>query len=237
MYIYTRANFARPPVAQLPGYKKASVAVKFNPVLFDLRPGVGSSNAGTPARIEQENKSQEIKTATLEKSAEGIMDVDISGPVPAPADRTPLLTPVNTQSQSNIIAPAPRLPVDVSFNLSNSPALSPMDLRPPTPAASRPGTPVATTSQTPAPSGTLKTGSVFALPYRMLFAVVTMDAVAIYDTQQSSPICMLTKLHYDEFTDVTWFGRFFHLPYVLIFFSGLPMANAYCYLLETVIVR
>ena len=51
---------------------------------------------------------------------------------------------------------------------------------------------------------TPSTGSVFALPYRMLFAVVTMDTVAIYDTQQSGPICLLTKLHYDEFTDMTW---------------------------------
>jgi chromatin assembly factor 1 subunit B len=38
----------------------------------------------------------------------------------------------------------------------------------------------------------------------MLFAVVTMDTVAIYDTQQAGPVCMLTKLHYDEFTDMTW---------------------------------
>ena len=48
------------------------------------------------------------------------------------------------------------------------------------------------------------TASIFSLPYRMLFAVVTMDTVSIYDTQQAGPVCMLTKLHYDEFTDLTW---------------------------------
>ncbi|KAG2131400.1 uncharacterized protein EDB93DRAFT_1094369, partial [Suillus bovinus] len=48
------------------------------------------------------------------------------------------------------------------------------------------------------------TGSMFALPYRMLYAVLTMDAIAIYDTQQSGPVCMLTKLHYNEFTDALW---------------------------------
>ncbi|EDR10655.1 chromatin assembly complex 1 subunit B/CAC2 [Laccaria bicolor S238N-H82] len=85
VYIYSRANFARPPIAQLPGHKKASVAVRFSPILYELRHG-----------------------------------------------------------------------------------------------------------------------SVFALPYRMLFAVVTMDTVAIYDTQQAGPVCLLTKLHYDEFTDMTW---------------------------------
>ena len=58
--------------------------------------------------------------------------------------------------------------------------------------------------QTLTKSGRSGTGSVFALGYRMLFAVVTMDSVAIYDTQQAGPVCLLTKLHYDEFTDVTW---------------------------------
>jgi len=31
-----------------------------------------------------------------------------------------------------------------------------------------------------------------------------MDTVAIYDTQQAGPVCLLTNLHYDEFTDTTW---------------------------------
>ena len=39
---------------------------------------------------------------------------------------------------------------------------------------------------------------------RMLFAVVTMDSVAIYNMQQAGPVCLLTKLHYDEFTVVKW---------------------------------
>jgi len=38
----------------------------------------------------------------------------------------------------------------------------------------------------------------------MLFAIATMDAIAIHDTQQAGPICLLTKLHYDEFTDMSW---------------------------------
>ncbi|KAJ7595006.1 WD40 repeat-like protein [Mycena floridula] len=208
VYIYTRANFARPPVAQLPGYKKASVAVKFSPVLFDLRPGV----AGAEPELQQEPK-----TATLEKGTEGAMDVDIFGPVPPPPDRTPMLTPVSqSQSQTGLpplVAPAPRLPAELAFDLDDSPALSPMDLRPPTPAASKPSTPAPsfsnprsyTPAQTPSSMpGPGTTSSMFLLPYRMLFAVVTMDTLAVYDTQQSTPICLLTKLHYDEFTDVTW---------------------------------
>ncbi|KAF9810974.1 hypothetical protein IEO21_06731 [Rhodonia placenta] len=48
------------------------------------------------------------------------------------------------------------------------------------------------------------TASLLALSYRMLYAVATMDTVIIYDTQQAGPVCLLTKLHYDEFTDMTW---------------------------------
>jgi len=50
----------------------------------------------------------------------------------------------------------------------------------------------------------------------MLFAVATMDTIAIHDTQQAGPICLLTKLHYDEFTDMSWsvFHFFFHLPHL-----------------------
>lgn len=193
-YIYTRANFARPPVAQLPGHKKASVAVRFNPVLFDLRSNVGGLDDATP-------------TGAVGKGAgtSGTLKVDVtesSKPAPSASMDPALLTP------QRIAAPAPKRPN--SFNIMASPALSPLDsTRPITPAASKPGTPIhvgnpsttATLLRSPTPA---MTSSVFALPYRMLFAVVTMDAVLIYDTQQAGPICLLTRLHYDEFTDATW---------------------------------
>ncbi|KAF9460394.1 WD40-repeat-containing domain protein [Collybia nuda] len=195
VYIYSRANFARPPIAQLPGHKKASVAVRFSPVLYELRPGVEGVGEG----------AHESKTAALDKGPEGTIDVDVVGPIAASSaggigslvgsHRTP--SHGHTHSQSSIIAPSPRPPM--------SPALSPTDLRPPTPAASKPPTPVGAQTPTRTPSsGASATGTVFALPYRMLFAVVTMDTVAIYDTQQAGPVCLLTKLHYDEFTDMTW---------------------------------
>src|SRR5262249_40529945 len=78
--------------------------------------------------------------------------------------------------------------------------------RPPTPAAAPPPPPAP-----PAPSST--PASVFALPYRMLFAVATMDTVTIHDTQQAGPVCMFTKLHYDEFTDMAWLVFFFFLVF------------------------
>jgi chromatin assembly factor 1 subunit B len=44
----------------------------------------------------------------------------------------------------------------------------------------------------------------FALPYRIVYAVATQDAVLIYDTQQQKPICVVSNLHYATFTDLTW---------------------------------
>lgn len=198
VYIYSRANFARPPIAQLPGHKKASVAVKFSPVLYELRPTVEGDAPLLPS-------SQDPKMEVLEKGVEGMVDVDVVGPMVGGRGVGSLVTPQRTplqpfsQSTPSIAAPSPVPASSTSWINSSmaSPATSPMDLRPPTPSASKPPTPNQGL-QTPARN------AVFALPYRMLFAVVTMDTVAIYDTQQTAPVCLLTNLHYDEFTDTTW---------------------------------
>ncbi|CAG8145142.1 unnamed protein product [Penicillium salamii] len=50
--------------------------------------------------------------------------------------------------------------------------------------------------QSPAP--------VFALPYRVVYAVATQDAVLVYDTQQQTPLCVVSNLHFATFTDLTW---------------------------------
>ncbi|TIB70980.1 WD40 repeat-like protein [Wallemia mellicola] len=44
----------------------------------------------------------------------------------------------------------------------------------------------------------------FDLPYRMIYAVVSKESIIIYDTQQLSPISILSNLHWAAFTDVTW---------------------------------
>ncbi|PKI83308.1 Chromatin assembly factor 1 subunit [Malassezia vespertilionis] len=46
--------------------------------------------------------------------------------------------------------------------------------------------------------------SMFALPYRMVYAVATHESVWIYDTQQSGPLCCFSNLHYASFTDLSW---------------------------------
>ncbi|KAI0819859.1 WD40 repeat-like protein [Trametes gibbosa] len=192
VYIYSRANFARPPIARLPGHKKASVAVRFSPVLYDLRPNV-LLGEGEP------------KSITLEKDTEVTVDVDVGMPSSAlDKDKTPFASPIKQStapgSTSTILAPSPRvaIPSVPQSGMMPSPALSASDsMRPPTPAASQPPTPIPIITPTPS-------ASIFSLPYRMLYAVATMDTVMIYDTQQTSPVCLLTKLHYDEFTDMSW---------------------------------
>ncbi|KAK4658725.1 Chromatin assembly factor 1 subunit [Podospora pseudocomata] len=52
--------------------------------------------------------------------------------------------------------------------------------------------------QTPGPK------PAFALPYRMIYAVATQDSVLLYDTQQHTPICIVSNLHCATFTDLTW---------------------------------
>lgn len=44
----------------------------------------------------------------------------------------------------------------------------------------------------------------FALPYRMVYAVATQDSVLLYDTQQKTPICVVSNLHCATFTDLAW---------------------------------
>ncbi|KAF8452611.1 WD40-repeat-containing domain protein [Boletus edulis BED1] len=178
VFIYSRANFARPPIAQLPGHKKASVAVRFSPILYELRNGVVGPGVG------------ETKTAVLEKDKEGKLAVDLTSG-----------TGVLAQQQS-VLSPSPRkekAPASQSQAAgSDIPAVHSPSLRPSSSS-------MATTSKTSIPVvSSPPTGSVFALPYRMLYAVLTMDTVTIYDTQQAGPVCLLTKLHYDEFTDMSW---------------------------------
>ena len=44
----------------------------------------------------------------------------------------------------------------------------------------------------------------FRLPYRMVFAVGTEDAVLLYDTQQQSPFAYISNIHYHQLSDLAW---------------------------------
>lgn len=42
------------------------------------------------------------------------------------------------------------------------------------------------------------------LPYRTVFAVVSLDAVVVYDTEHAHPLTVATGLHYSGLTDACW---------------------------------
>jgi chromatin assembly factor 1 subunit B len=135
VYIYSRANLSKSPVAHLPGHKTSSVAIRFSPIFYDLRTSPSNGAGSEPKQI------------TLDKNQPGPVHVSLSMP-PPPA---PLASEGSKEKEKE------------------------------------------------------KTiGSIFALPYRLLYAVACQDAVLLYDTQQAGPIAIFKGLHYAGFTDVAW---------------------------------
>ncbi|KAI9492674.1 WD40-repeat-containing domain protein [Zychaea mexicana] len=62
--------------------------------------------------------------------------------------------------------------------------------------------------------------SMFGLPYRLIYAVASQDAVYIYDTQQAIPLCVISGMHFAPITDIAWS----HDGSILVFSS----ADGYC---------
>jgi chromatin assembly factor 1 subunit B len=44
------------------------------------------------------------------------------------------------------------------------------------------------------------------LPYKLVFAVGTLDSLLIYDTQSICPRYVITNIHYQPLTDLAWKG-------------------------------
>jgi chromatin assembly factor 1 subunit B len=142
VYIYSRANLSKAPVAHLPGHRTASVAIKFSPIFYDLRSSTSTN---------------EPKQVTLDRNAPGPVHVSLSMPPPPP--------PKDNEKKDD-----------------------------------------------------KGLGAIFALPYRLLYAVACQDAVLLYDTQQSGPIAIFKGLHYAGFTDVAWYVLLSHLSNLLVHF-------------------
>lgn len=138
VYLYSRANLSRNPIAHLPGHKTPATAIRFSPVFYDLR-----------------------ANATLGPSEPKHVVLDRSDPEPV---------------QVSLTMPPPPLPTkDEKEEVKETKEIKEKPL-----------------------------GSVFALPYRLLYAVACQDSVLLYDTQQSGPIAIFRGLHYAGFTDVAW---------------------------------
>lgn len=95
------------------------------------------------------------------------------------------------------------LPEPVEPVTKPTPSLSVMEPPPPpssVPADASGATPTKseTGSATPGPK------PAFSLEYRIVYAVATQDSVLLYDTQQKTPICVVSNLHCATFTDLAW---------------------------------
>ncbi|KAG7539201.1 WD40 repeat [Arabidopsis suecica] len=64
----------------------------------------------------------------------------------------------------------------------------------------------------------------FKLPYRLIFAIATLNSVYIYDTECVAPIAVLAGLHYAAITDITWSPNASYL--------ALSSQDGYCTLVE-----
>jgi chromatin assembly factor 1 subunit B len=156
VYIYTRAGLNKPPIAHLPGHKKASIAVKCSPIFYTVRP-----TSKPTVNITIDTSSAEEAIAPLPDS---------------------VLSPKPSTTQSSMDPPPP----------TSMP--SPMERPTLSPRPVENDTGVAGVGPSPA----------FALPYRIVYAVATQDAVLVYDTQQMTPIVVVSNLHFATFTDLTW---------------------------------
>jgi len=101
---------------------------------------------------------------------------------------------IDTRTEDDI----PALPEPV---MSAKPTPSHSSAMDPPPIAPSPRSMEADGSGTPGPTSP---PPVFDLPYRLVYAVATQDAVHVYDTQQAKPICVVSNLHYATFTDLSW---------------------------------
>lgn len=108
---------------------------------------------------------------------------------------------LDTSSGEEMFPPLPDSVVSANTSTTSHPPMEPPSSAPASGDASKPA---------PSPK-TTDNGSgdaappVFALPYRIVYAVATQDAVMIFDTQQQTPLCVVSNLHFATFTDLTWY--------------------------------
>ncbi|SPJ75019.1 related to chromatin assembly complex, subunit p60 [Fusarium torulosum] len=110
--------------------------------------------------------------------------------------QSPPVTRNITIDTSSSEEPIPSLPEPLS-----KPSPAPSVMEPPPPplnSSDSKGSSSDAASATPGPK------PAFSLPYRMVYAVATQDSVLLYDTQQKTPICVVSNLHCATFTDLAW---------------------------------
>ena len=125
--------------------------------------------------------------------------IDTSSPEdPMPSLPEPLTKPISAASTPSVMEPPPPPPRSAA---SETPLPNPNSK---IPSVESPA-PTSAGSATTAPAAAVPgPKSAFALSHRMIYAVATQDSVLLYDTQQQTPICVVSNLHCATFTDLAW---------------------------------
>ncbi|KAL9121413.1 MAG: hypothetical protein Q9187_002026 [Circinaria calcarea] len=124
-----------------------------------------------------------------------------------PTTKTTVHITVDTSSADEAIPalPGPAVPSSLPSLYSSS-----MDPPPPSsttmPSPGELGRPTSSPRPVDAETGSSAPGPspAFVLPYRIVYAVATQDSILVYDTQQLTPLCVVSNLHFTTFTDLTW---------------------------------
>ncbi len=120
-----------------------------------------------------------------------------------------------TIDTSSAEEPIPSLPEPITKPASTVGTPSVMDPPPPPRSVNEATTPssnkvlsvetaVSSTAAGASAAATPGPKSTFAMSHRMIYAVATQDSVLLYDTQQQTPICVVSNLHCATFTDLAW---------------------------------
>lgn len=96
--------------------------------------------------------------------------------------------------------PDPIVPKSPAHSVMEPPPLVPQTSDSSGPTSSPKPKPLEVETNSASPGPTMA----FSLPYRIVYAVATEDAVILYDTQQQTPLCVVSNLHCATFTDLTW---------------------------------
>ena len=239
VYIYSRNNIARPPIAHLPGHQTTSLGIRFCPVFWELRDpppptataAVNSRGGGSRGRgrRRRSQKSEGEGEGESEMDEEDEEDEGGGGGVDVGVDEEEEENAVSVQLSTDGVDVPLSLPRMTSSTVAGSGGdggdqagkegeekegkgkevarvvegdeVEEQDGdKEPSRSRSKQQQPRARSRNNAPPPPR----SLFDLPYRMVYAVATLDSVYLYDTQQAGPLAMFGNLHYAPFTDLTW---------------------------------
>lgn len=121
VYIYSRANLSNGPIAHLPGQRTASVAVRFNPILYDLRDGKAAARPPKTIVVDEKG-ADEVKVRMNDAVEAAVVKDDPPANAEASSSSAPHLSGATPVSDPHLLSPSPS-PATPGFSTSSTFAL------------------------------------------------------------------------------------------------------------------